>query len=119
MFKKRQAFPGIMHNVLGEFGLTENESKVYLTVLESGSALAGEITVKTGIHRRNVYDSIERLIKKGLMGYITINNKKYFKATNPRHFFALLDHEREEIKNKEKILNNMLPKLLLSSKLAK
>ena len=32
--------------------------------MKLGNALAGEITSHSGIHRRNVYDSIERLIEK-------------------------------------------------------
>ena len=50
-----------MQGVLKEFNLTDNEVKIYLTLLDLGSALAGEITTKTGIHRRNVYDSIDDL----------------------------------------------------------
>jgi sugar-specific transcriptional regulator TrmB len=108
-----------MQGVLKEFNLTDNEIKIYLTLLELGSALAGEITTKTGIHRRNVYDSIERLIKKGLVGYITNNNRKFFKAANPKHFFSLLEKEKETLKQKEKALKSILPQLLLSKKLAK
>ena len=108
-----------MQKVLREFNLTDNEIKIYLTLLELGSALAGEITTKTGIHRRNVYDSIERLIKKGLVGYITKNNRKYFKAAEPKHFFSLLEQERELLRQKEKSFKSILPRLLLSQKLAK
>jgi sugar-specific transcriptional regulator TrmB len=108
-----------MEGVLKEFNLTDNEVKIYLTLLDLGSALAGEITTKTGIHRRNVYDSIERLIKKGLVGYITKNNRKYFKAANPEHFFSLLEQEKETLKQKEKAFKSILPKLLLAKQLAK
>ena len=66
--------------ILEEFGLTKNEVKIYLTLLKMGRALAGEITEKSGIHRRNVYDSIERLMKKGLVSFIIQNNRKYFRA---------------------------------------
>ncbi|MBW2981626.1 helix-turn-helix domain-containing protein, partial [Candidatus Woesearchaeota archaeon] len=108
-----------MEGVLKEFNLTDNEVKIYLTLLDLGSALAGEITTKTGIHRRNVYDSVERLIKKGLIGYISKNNRKYFKAANPNHFFSLLEEEKERLEQKEKSFKSILPQLLLSKKLAK
>jgi sugar-specific transcriptional regulator TrmB len=108
-----------MQRVLKEFNLTDNEVKIYLTLLDLGSALAGEITTKTGIHRRNVYDSVERLIKKGLVGYISKNNRKYFKAADPKHFYSLLEQEKESLKQKEKSLKSILPKLLLSQKLSK
>ena len=75
--------------LLKQFNLTDNEIKVYLSLLELGSALVGDITKKTGIHRRNVYDCIERLVKKGLVGYVSNNNRKFFRATEPSHFFSL------------------------------
>ena len=53
--------------MLKETGLTDSEARIYLALLELGPSLAGKISRKTGIHRRNVYDITERLIKKGLI----------------------------------------------------
>ena len=57
-------------------GLTDNEALVYSTLLEIGARPAGTISRKTGLHRRVVYDITDRLIKKGLIGYIVENGKK-------------------------------------------
>ncbi|MFH0977680.1 MAG: helix-turn-helix domain-containing protein [Candidatus Woesearchaeota archaeon] len=108
-----------MDELLRRFGLTDNEIKVYKTLLAYGSSLAGEITTKTGIHRRNVYDSIERLIKKGLVGYVTKSNKKFFQATNPRHFLALIEKEHEDLRCREEELKKILPSLLLTQRTTK
>jgi sugar-specific transcriptional regulator TrmB len=61
---------------LEEAGLTPIEVRIYLVLLEKGSIRAGEITRHTGIHRRNVYDAIERLVQKGLVSYIKTNNRR-------------------------------------------
>ena len=61
---------------LKQAGLTDNESKVYLALIDLGPSLAGQIARKTGMHRRTVYDTIEMLIQKGLIGYIKKNNRK-------------------------------------------
>lgn len=90
--------------LLEEIGLTENESKIYLALLALGSATAGEITEKSGIHRRNVYDAIERLKEKGLVSSLTKNNKKYFKASDPKELISIL-------KNKEKSIESIMPDL--------
>lgn len=90
---------------LHEAGLTENESKVYTALLELGPSHAGIISRKTGLHRRVVYDTIERLIQKGLIGYILKNNKKLFQASNPE---KLMD----ELKEKEKSIMEILPEML-------
>ena len=59
-----------MEDMLKEIGLTDNEIKIYLALVDNGSLLAGRISRLTGIHRRSVYDVTSMLIKKGLVGYI-------------------------------------------------
>jgi len=80
---------------LKEAGLTENESKVYIALVESGPSLAGQISRKTGLHRRTVYDVTEMLIKKALIGYILKNNRRYFEASNPKRIIEILEEKQE------------------------
>ena len=87
-----------MEKQLQQIGLTENETKIFLTLLDLGSSLAGIISRKSGIHRRSVYDAIDRLIEKGLIGYIVKNNRKYFEAVNPSILLNLLKEKEESIK---------------------
>ena len=81
---------------LKQAGLTENESKVYLALVDHGPNLAGRISRLTGLHRRTVYDVTEMLIKKGLIGYILKNNRRYFEASNPNRILEILQ-EKEDI----------------------
>jgi len=90
--------------LLKEIGLTDIEIKVYLILLKEGSSLAGDITRNTGIHRRSVYDAIERLVEKGLVSYIKTNNRKYFEAVDPERLLEIL-------KEKEDNLKTILPEL--------
>ena len=94
---------------LEEVGLTAMEAKVYLSLLEKGSCRAGEISRHTGIHRRSVYDAMERLIEKGLASYIKTNNRRYFEAANPERMLELL-------KEKEDNIRQILPELGLLRK---
>jgi len=91
-------------HILREMGLTESEENVYLALLKNGPSLAGTISRKTGIHRRNVYDITERLIKKGVIGYMLKNNRRLFEAVNPEKFVEIL-------KEKESGLMEGLPML--------
>jgi len=86
-------------------GLTENEIIVYSTLLELGATAAGTISRRTGLHRRVIYDVAERLIQKGLIGYILENNKKIFHAANPSRFLEIMEEEKREI---EKTIPDML-----------
>src|SRR3989338_647839 len=56
--------------ILTEIGLTQKESEVYLALVELGSSSASNIIQKTGFHRAVVYDLLERLIEKGLVGHV-------------------------------------------------
>ena len=85
--------------------LTENESKIYLNLLEIGPSQAGSISRKTGLHRRVIYDTIERLIKKGLVGYIKKNNIRLFQASNPKRILEI-------IKEKEKSIEEIMPDMM-------
>lgn len=86
-----------MKNVLEDVGLTDIETKVYLYILKKGSVVAGKISKETGIHRRTVYDAIERLIEKGLISYIRINNKRYFESVNPKRLLEIAKERQETI----------------------
>jgi len=89
---------------LREAGMTENESKVYIALIDLGPALAGQIARKTGLHRRTVYDTTEMLIEKGLIGYIIKNNRKLFQASNPNRILEI-------IKEKQNILSPFVEEL--------
>ena len=79
---------------LKQAGLTDNESKVYLALIDLGPSLAGQIARKTGMHRRTVYDTIEMLIQKGLIGYIKKNNRKLFQAANPNRILEIIQEKQ-------------------------
>lgn len=87
-----------MINELKEAGLTDNESKVYLALLDLGPSLAGQISRKTGLHRRTVYDTTEMLIKKGLIGFITNNNRRVFSASNPNRILEIINEKQNLLK---------------------
>lgn len=89
---------------LQQAGFTENESKVYLALIDLGPSLAGQLSRKTGLHRRTVYDTTEMLIKKGVIGHITKNNRRLFQASNP-------DRILEIIQEKQNILSPFVQEL--------
>ncbi len=98
-------------------GLTYNETKVYLTLLDLGKAHAGEITEKSGIHRRNVYDALARLMEKGLVSFVIVNNRKLFSPANPRRFLELIDEKKFELDSTKNEFSKMIPELELKTRL--
>jgi sugar-specific transcriptional regulator TrmB len=102
----------MMNEVLKEIGLSETESKVYIALLELGSALAGEITKKSGVNRTNVYDALERLIVKGLVSYVVTANRKVFEPVQPERL-------KEILKEKEEKLDSVMDDLISRYKMSK
>lgn len=98
--------------ILTESGMSKNEAKVYLALLDLGQATAGKIAEKSAIHRTNVYDALERLIEKGVITYIIKKDIKHYHATNPENLLNV-------IKEKEIHLMQILPELKLAQKLSK
>jgi sugar-specific transcriptional regulator TrmB len=87
-----------------ELGLSPNEARVYEALLQIGEASVQSISLKSKVHRRNVYDSLGKLIEKGLASEVIVAGEKHFKAINPRRLLELL-------KEKEEKLNVVLPEL--------
>ena len=77
-----------------EVGLSENEAKVYIALLELGASTTGPIIKKSGLYRVIVYDTLNKLMKLGLVNYSLKRNRKQFEAENPKQILEL-------IKNKE------------------
>ncbi len=83
--------------ILERFGLSTNESKVYLTLLELGNAMAGKIAKQAMIDRTSCYDALKRLLQKGLVVYVIEANRKMFKSVNPKRLLSILKDKQEEI----------------------
>ena len=92
--------------LLREIGLSPNEARVYEALLQTGESSVQEISNKSKVHRRNVYDSLSKLMEKGLASEVFIKGEKHFKATNPRKLLELL-------KEKEERVNKVLPEMQL------
>ena len=94
-----------------EFGLTSNESKIYLSLLELGLVTVSTVSESTKLHRTNVYDTLKKLKEKGLVSFVKQDNITFYEASNPGVFLRLL-------KDKEDNLRKILPKLNVLKKLS-
>ena len=97
---------------LMDLGLSQNESKIYISLLETGSTSATKIAQKSGVHRVNVYDSLTKLKEKGLVSELSSEGKKNYQASPPQALKNIL-------KEKEIRLNKIIPELELSNNLNK
>src|SRR3989344_5052785 len=96
---------------LEQLGLTRNESRVYLALLQLGSTNADPIIKKTGLHRNIVYDNLYKLIDKGLATFVLKTKRKFFEATSTYQLLKWIEDEKEEALSKEKLAKNILPEI--------
>ncbi|MBS3094993.1 hypothetical protein J4474_04975, partial [Candidatus Pacearchaeota archaeon] len=66
---------------------------------------------KTKLHRNIVYDNLEKLIEKGLVGFVLIKNIKHFEVASSEELKEYVNRKREEILNEEKIMKELLPQI--------
>jgi sugar-specific transcriptional regulator TrmB len=89
---------------LEPLGLTEGESKVYLSLLRIGTSTIGNIIKEAQVSNSKIYDILDRLNKKGLIGISLLNNTKHFEAKEPNRLTELIKQKEEEIRGiKEEI----------------
>ena len=90
--------------ILQNIGLTEAESKVYLALLKLGKSTIGNIVKESRVSNSKIYDILDRLNKKGLVGNVIINNRKKFEAKDPSRLKELIVKKKKEINEVEQIL---------------
>ena len=89
---------------LQKIGLSKNEAIVYIALLELKKALAGEISQKTGLHRRSIYEALKSLEGKGIVYHDVKDNNKYYVPNKPEVLLGILE-------GKEQQFNEVVPNL--------
>ncbi len=95
----------MLSDELIQLGLSKEEAKVYLTVLELGGSFASTIARKSNIPRVNCYYVLESLKDKGLITANLKGNVKFFVAEPPQVF---VNQVEENFVRAKKILPELL-----------
>lgn len=90
---------------LEDLGLSEEEAKVYMALLELGSSYVSSIAKKAGVHRVNCYHTLGNLVRKGVVSSFTKNNLKYFSVESPK---ILVNKVEERFNKAQKLLPELL-----------
>lgn len=99
--------------ILERIGLTRGEIKVYLALNKIGQSTVGPIGNESKVSKSKIYDILDKLIEKGLAGYIIKNGVKYFIANDPHMILDYLAKKEENLKKTQDEINKLLPELLL------
>jgi len=93
---------------LQEFGLTENETKIYIHLAKSGPLKAGEISRALAIHRTEIYNLLTSMQKKGILES-TLERPARFVAVS---FSKVLESLVETQRQKALLIENRKTELL-------
>ncbi|MCX6741081.1 MAG: hypothetical protein NTY61_01645 [Candidatus Parcubacteria bacterium] len=80
-----------------EIGLSPNEAKIYETLITTGETSVSEISLKGKIHRRNVYDALNRLIEKGLVFRVLQKGENIFQAVTPNKLLEVMKEKETKL----------------------
>lgn len=98
--------------ILKRIGLSEGEIKVYSAILEIGISTINKIHEKTGIERRNIYDIINKLIKKGLISYTIERSKRTYQITHPNKIIGYVEEKKHELEKTKKEIEKEIPSII-------
>lgn len=88
-----------------ELDLSEEESKVYVTLLEMGGGFASAVARQAGLPRAGCYYTLDNLVKKGLVSFYPRKNVKFFQANAPEKLTEIYE---EKYKKAQRLLPQLL-----------
>lgn len=97
-----------MHEILDDLGLTPNEIKLYLTLLDLGENTVGPLIKKLNIHRQVAYDALDGLIARNMVVKTSKNNRFYFRVSDPNNILSNIKHQETLAKQLVKEVNKKL-----------
>lgn len=95
----------IIDKELTNLGLTPEESKVYLAILELGGAFVSAIARRAGANRSSCYHTLQNLVKKGLVSSYQKGRVLHFSAEDPKRFLQIAEERMAHTKE-------LIPQLL-------
>ncbi len=94
-----------LHAQLENLGLTENDAKVYLYLLERGTAFGGsKIATALGLHRQYVHYSLQKLLGLELIEEVPSGVRSKYQALPPQYLTHLA---KKNLENAERVAKEL------------
>lgn len=94
-----------MINELTNLGLTEEEAKVYLAILELGGSYASNIARKAKVNRATCYHTLNNLQQKALISSYNKGKVLWFNAEDPKKLISI---EKEKLEKAKSLIPQLL-----------
>jgi len=101
----------MLNDILSHLGFSEEEVKIYLTLLEVGPISVGELAKKAGMPRSSLYGFLKRAKDKGIIAESLKWGVKVFSAKPPEAVTLLFQERIEALQKDEKRYRQLVPEL--------
>ena len=98
-------------DILRKLGLTTNEIRVYLALLEVGRSTTGPLVKKSGVPSSKIYSTLDSLVERGVVGFVIEGKMKKFNANRPETLEHLIELKERELEFTRKEFDLVLPSL--------
>lgn len=98
---------------LVSFGLTPTEARIYQEIVKLKETEIGRVIKVTGLHRGTVYNSLERLTRKGFIARKIKENKQIYFPTGQSVFSSILKSKEDYLKKEKEFVNHISKEIML------
>lgn len=102
----------LLANSLEQLGFDEKEQAVYLALTDLGRVSPTVLAKRTNIPRATLYAVLESLSDKGVVAREQGGRTTFYLASNPIALLRLVEREREAVKAKESVAQELVDYLL-------
>ncbi|MFA6422091.1 MAG: helix-turn-helix domain-containing protein [Candidatus Buchananbacteria bacterium] len=93
-----------INKTLSNYGFSDKEIKVYLSLLALGKGTVKEIAKESKVKRTSIYPIADKLVEKGILGQYSAKYGTHYFASSPETLISRLDKIKDD-------LNLVLPQL--------
>lgn len=97
--------------VLIDIGLSQNEAAILISLFRNNSMKVSDLAYESALNRTTIYGVLKTLSKRGLVSSFTRYGIVEYKAIDPSLLLNYIDRQKEELNNKKKKIENLLPEI--------
>ena len=98
--------------ILSEIGLSTNETKVYIALLDNGESTTGEILDNANLQTGKIYEILNSLKNKGMVSIIIKNGVKHFSPADPQRVLDYIHEKQKNIEKQKTDFESILPQIM-------
>lgn len=92
-------------------GISNNEAKVLLKMIETPEITVTSLIETTGMNRKVIYDAMRRLLKASLITSKKVGKERKFSFSGEESLYALIDEEKQLLSEKEHEIKEIITKI--------